>query len=116
MSLKKMMRKARRRTDMAKILRVDELLAVMHNINHPLATALCEIEKTVAALAAKAIADELGVDASEPEYEMDLGGWGVVFSAKAVGQPCPDALYDFDMTEWTGPDGEYLNPETGAPL
>lgn len=52
-----------------------------------------------------------GQTAFEPEA---FAGCCTEFYAKEIGQPCPEAMRNYDATEWTTQDFTDLNPETGA--
>lgn len=100
---------------MTKLLTIDEMLAVLHNINHPSVSVIRASVERIADQMGDLISEALGVDSGAASYEMDCGGTCVPFYAKRIGQPCPEHLMDFDSTEWTDSETTPLDPSTGAP-
>lgn len=102
---------------MTKQLNTDEMLDVLHAINHPSFSKFRGDVEQIAEEMADAIAESLDVECGSASFEgTSFAGTCVPFWAKAAGQPCPEAMQEFDEGEWSDPDGNDLDPETGAPL
>lgn len=84
---------------MSKVLKIDEMLEVLNEINHPQAADFISQVETIGGSLAQAIAEALNVIHGRASF--DLGETCATFKPKFKGQPCPDALDLRDLGgEW----------------
>lgn len=88
---------------MSYVLRTDEILEGLINANHPRATEFRQMLETLASDMASALADILEIQAGPATFEgVAFAGTAAVFRPAFPGQPCPDAIEQYDTaTEWS---------------
>ncbi|MEN5278093.1 hypothetical protein ABE527_14210 [Brucella sp. TWI432] len=87
---------------MSKVLKIDEMLEVLDDIDHPLASDFIGKVEALGNEIAETIAQALDVSFGPATFEgSDFGGTCATFKPKYKGQLCPDAIDTQDMGgEW----------------
>ena len=84
---------------MAKQLTLDELLEAADRAGLPTAKPIVRAIESLASALGADLAQRLGVLCGEARFD-GLDGLLIAFHARTKGQPCPEALRDFDPDEW----------------
>jgi hypothetical protein len=85
------------RTDMAKILDVNNICDALTNANVPGADVLIANLEAATDTAAWALASHLRIDHEDAAYEQGFGGLCVIFRPRCEGDPCPDVIDEGDL-------------------
>lgn len=92
---------------MAKQLNIDEMLDAARLAKMPGAEKFVAAVEGLANDLAQELAEHLGVDCGAATFEgVAFAGTCAPFYAKTPDQVCPEALRDFDATEWRTEEGE----------
>lgn len=94
---------------MAKQLNIDEMLDVVHTLEHPCASAWQRVIEHVGTEMAEAIANDLGVECGVASFEgTAFAGTCAPFWPSYEGQEEPEELSFYDQGEWgdVPPQGE----------
>ncbi len=83
---------------MSKVLKTDEMLEVLTEINHPMASTFIAQLETLSSAIAETIAGAFDVNFSPATFQgSDFGGTCATFKPKYNGQPCPDPIDTQDI-------------------